>query len=102
MPSPEERADDMDLPAGKTCGVCDNFRRCVGLFGCEAGATRCDWSPSRFRESMTETKVQERIRTAVLTERARCAGIAKAHVLHRDSDVHRTCGEVIAAEIERG
>lgn len=43
-------ADDMKLPTGKTCGDCDNLKRCAGLFSCPPTNTYCDWSPSRFRE----------------------------------------------------
>lgn len=40
--------DDMLLPAGQTCRDCEFYGWCWNLFGCAAGNTRCDWSPSRF------------------------------------------------------
>ena len=45
--------DDMNLPAGETCGGCANYKRCEWLIGCDPGSTRCDWSPSRFRPRST-------------------------------------------------
>ena len=45
---PDAPANDMDLPADKTCGDCDNFDRCKMLFQCRPSNLRCDWSPSRF------------------------------------------------------
>ena len=41
--------DDMALPVDKTCGDCRYYEYCWNLFGCKETATRCDWSPSRFR-----------------------------------------------------
>lgn len=41
---------DMELPEGKTCKDCVNFRRCSGLFGAKETWTTCDFAPSRFRE----------------------------------------------------
>lgn len=42
--------NDMKLPAGKTCGDCAYYKRCVALFECPADNTECDWAPSRFRQ----------------------------------------------------
>jgi hypothetical protein len=41
-------ADDMQLPAGKTCIDCRAYYYCRRLFGCPDTNTTCDWSPSRF------------------------------------------------------
>lgn len=42
--------DDMDLPAGKTCGDCAGWHRCKAFIGSlKPTNTRCDWSPSAFR-----------------------------------------------------
>jgi hypothetical protein len=46
----EAKPDDMDLPAGKTCGDCVYCRRCTLMFGHIPADESCDWSPSRFRE----------------------------------------------------
>jgi hypothetical protein len=40
--------DDMQLPAGKTCGDCHSWPVCSRLFGCPETNTTCDWSPSQF------------------------------------------------------
>jgi len=40
---------DMDLPPGKTCGECINWKRCKSLIDdLEATNLRCDFAPSRF------------------------------------------------------
>lgn len=44
-------ADEMRLPAGKTCGDCFHIRRCKAMFGHVETDTYCDWSPSRFRRN---------------------------------------------------
>lgn len=46
--------DDMDLPAGKTCGDCAHCRRCTLMFGHIPSDESCDWSPSRFTPKRTE------------------------------------------------
>lgn len=43
------RGDEMDLPAGKTCGDCVHVHRCTAMFGHIPADEVCDWSPSRFR-----------------------------------------------------
>lgn len=49
---PYKRAgNEMDLPAGKTCGDCVHCRRCTLMFGHIPADEACDWSPSRFREA---------------------------------------------------
>jgi hypothetical protein len=40
--------EEMNLPAGKTCGDCVHFRHCNLIFGHIAADEVCDWSPSRF------------------------------------------------------
>lgn len=45
---------DMQLPAGKTCGDCQYFSHCRGMFGCDGTNTTCDWSPSRFALKVDE------------------------------------------------
>lgn len=46
------QGDDMDLPAGQTCGTCVHARRCTSMFGHIPEDEACDWSPSRFRASV--------------------------------------------------
>lgn len=41
--------DDMQLPAGVTCGDCIHIARCKAMFGHVEADTYCDWSPSRFQ-----------------------------------------------------
>ncbi len=49
--------DSMDLPAGKTCGDCRRFRRCVAFIGASLKPTNiwCDWSPSQFVAAVEPT-----------------------------------------------
>lgn len=49
-PAYQRRGDDMDLPAGKTCGDCVHCGRCTAIFGHIPADEACDWSPSRFRQ----------------------------------------------------
>lgn len=42
----------MNLPLGKTCGDCVHCHRCTTMFGHIPTDEQCDWSPSRFRESI--------------------------------------------------
>ena len=42
--------DDMALPDGKTCNNCVHKSRCFALYGISYSNTRCDFSPSRFKE----------------------------------------------------
>ena len=44
-----EGTEDMQLPAGATCGDCAHVERCLAL-GFTSGRARtvCDFSPSRF------------------------------------------------------
>ena len=47
-----EGAEDMQLPAGATCGDCAHVERCLALgFTPSRTRTVCDFSPSRFRAS---------------------------------------------------
>ena len=47
-----EGAEDMQLPAGATCGDCAHVERCLALgFTSSRTRTVCDFSPSRFRAS---------------------------------------------------
>ena len=47
-----EGAEDMQLPAGATCGDCGHVERCLALgFTSSRARTVCDFSPSRFRAS---------------------------------------------------
>ena len=47
-----EGAEDMQLPAGATCGDCAHVERCLALgFTASPVRTVCDFSPSRFRTS---------------------------------------------------
>lgn len=39
----------MDLPAGKTCGDCANFKRCNATLGHVAADQVCDFYPSFFQ-----------------------------------------------------
>lgn len=41
----------MNLPFGKTCNDCANFKGCLEFLGPKnvEGSTHCDWAPSRFR-----------------------------------------------------
>ena len=32
------------------CGDCAHFERCQFLFNAPAASTKCDWSPSRYKE----------------------------------------------------
>lgn len=49
---PYKRAgNEMDLPAGKTCGDCVHCRRCTLMYGHIPADEVCDWWPSRFREA---------------------------------------------------
>ena len=50
--------NDMDLPAGKTCGDCTHIDWCERLFGCPRTNKRCDWSPSRF-DDLAARKARE-------------------------------------------
>lgn len=60
--------DDMALPAGMTCGVCENWHRCKNLIcTLDPAATRCDFAPSRFRPNKTQAalaKIRESIESA--------------------------------------
>lgn len=38
----------MELPEGKTCFDCSNYKRCHMLCGHQATDTYCDWFPRRF------------------------------------------------------
>lgn len=38
----------MQLPAGKTCGDCRNFRHCTAFYARTAADTSCDFYPRRF------------------------------------------------------
>lgn len=40
----------MELPAGKNCGGCVNFRHCKAFYARTAADTSCDFFPRRFRE----------------------------------------------------
>lgn len=40
----------MELPAGKTCGNCVNFRHCQAFYAHAATDTYCDFLTRRFRE----------------------------------------------------
>lgn len=74
--------DDMQLPAGRTCGDCASFRSCKGLFGCAPGNTRCDWAPSRFM-----IKIDGQAALAAPLPRASDAALAEeAHVVERLSE----------------
>jgi hypothetical protein len=42
-------AAEMRLPVGATCDGCVHARRCFGLGFSRAGATSCDFHPSRYR-----------------------------------------------------
>lgn len=44
-------SDNMNLPAGFTCGDCVHCRRCTMMFGHIPADEVCDWSPSRFRQA---------------------------------------------------
>ena len=44
-------SDSMNLPKGKTCGDCAYLAHCVALGFTHSLAVRCDFHPSRFRES---------------------------------------------------
>ncbi len=48
-PPYRRRGNEMDLPAGSTCGVCAHFRRCSLIYGRGHLDEVCDWLPSRFR-----------------------------------------------------
>ena len=41
--APSKPVDDRQV-----CGNCKHFERCKSLFGCSAGNTECDFSPSKF------------------------------------------------------
>ena len=43
--------EQMNLPAGKTCGDCVHCKRCTAIYGHIPADEVCDWSPSRFKES---------------------------------------------------
>lgn len=48
--------DDMQLPPGKTCGDCVNWEHCFRfIHTIKPTNTRCDWSPSAFRERTPAT-----------------------------------------------
>ena len=47
----------MELPTGKTCGVCVHERRCCLMFGHTPTDTYCDWFPRRFREVTANAKL---------------------------------------------
>lgn len=52
MPKPEPDYDaEMKLPDGKTCEDCAHWKRCKGFGFTVAGATSCDFHPSRWREA---------------------------------------------------
>lgn len=40
----------MELPEGKTCGDCVNFRHCTAFYAHTSADTYCDFFPRRFRE----------------------------------------------------
>ncbi len=40
----------MELPAGKTCGVCAHFRHCEAFYAHARSDTYCDFFPRRFVE----------------------------------------------------
>lgn len=40
----------MELPQGKTCGDCVNFRHCQAFYAHQADDTYCDFYPRRYRE----------------------------------------------------
>ncbi len=46
----------MRLPAGKKCGACIHFDRCVGLFGCHSFSQTCDFFPRRFEEKAPDAR----------------------------------------------
>lgn len=50
----EEKPRDYDalmrLPAGRTCGDCSNFRRCLAFGYTSVNRTQCDFWPSRYHE----------------------------------------------------
>jgi hypothetical protein len=46
--------DDMKLPEGKIAKSCVHFKACNETYGCKAGNTSCDFSPSRFVLNKTE------------------------------------------------
>jgi hypothetical protein len=39
-----------DLPKGKTCKDCYNFKGCASFLGRKGNERKCDWSPSHFVE----------------------------------------------------
>jgi hypothetical protein len=40
----------MELPDGKTCGDCRNFRHCAAFYAHKPTDTYCDFFPRRFAE----------------------------------------------------
>lgn len=40
----------MELPKGKTCGDCKNFRHCAAFYAHTITDTYCDFFPRRFAE----------------------------------------------------
>lgn len=45
----------MDLPEGKTCGICVHASRCCMMFGHKPEDTYCDFFPRRFREKEVQS-----------------------------------------------
>lgn len=48
-PPLKRSGNDIDLPAGRTCGECSWFIKCARLIGQQRDDERCNWSPRRFR-----------------------------------------------------
>ena len=48
------------LPAGKACRDCVHFaRKCTWLLSRDAGATECEWLPSKFLDVADYDEVEE-------------------------------------------
>jgi hypothetical protein len=47
-----------DLPYRKKCGDCVYFGHCKFLFGCDAKSKKCDYSPSRFKDSANNQNLE--------------------------------------------
>jgi hypothetical protein len=82
----EEHKDDMQLPAGRTCGDCASFNTCKVLFGRAPSNTRCDWAPSRFMIKIGVEQVTLTTTTEAVTKGERGALLPRIHGVSRVAD----------------
>jgi hypothetical protein len=52
--------EHMNLPAGRTCGDCNQFQHCAALLSRIKDDEVCDWYPSRFVERISKEPLPSR------------------------------------------